>query len=85
MGATCATFSKRPRAPRKPRAPVEPARVEPARVEAVEAEPPVQEEHAQELYRLARLFGSKIVDMQQQAKHVKREKTRTLIRNSLLT
>jgi hypothetical protein len=72
---------KRPRAPRKPKAPVEPARVEVEPVETVVE----SEEHAQELYRLARLFGSKIMDMQQQAKHVKRERTRTLIRNSLLT
>jgi hypothetical protein len=38
----------------------------------------------QDLWRLARLFGSKLGDMQQEAKHIKREKTRSLFRNNLL-
>ena len=75
---------KRPRGPpRKPKAerpPVE--RQEPPQ------EPPqayAQEEPAHEqIFKLARLFGSRLADFQQEAKHVKREKTRSLIRNNLL-
>jgi hypothetical protein len=37
-----------------------------------------------QLWRLARMFGSRMADMQAEAKHVKREKTRSLIRNGLL-
>jgi hypothetical protein len=43
-----------------------------------------QENEQTQLWRLARLFGSRLGDMQQEAKHVKREKTRALLRNSLL-
>ena len=44
-----------------------------------------QEESTQEpFFKLARLFGSRLADIQQEAKHAKREKTRSLIRNNLL-
>jgi hypothetical protein len=46
-------------------------------------EPEPREDEQTQLWRLARLFGSRLGDLQQEAKHVKREKTRALLRNSL--
>lgn len=45
---------------------------------------PAEDTSQQDLWRLARLFGSRLGDIQQESKHIKREKTRTLFRNSLL-
>ena len=58
--------------------------------EQPQQEPPPQQAYAEEeepaheqVFKLARLFGSRLADMQQAAKHVRREKTRALIRNNL--
>ena len=79
---------KRPRGPpRKPKADTA-GRIDPAPGVGSEVHLPAQRDEEQEheqqqLWRLARLFGSRLGDMQQEAKHVKREKTRALLRNSL--
>ena len=82
---------KRPRAPPRTRveapAPVAPRKRVEAPVAPAERDPsPEQDSRAsqEQLWRLARLFGSRLADIQQEAKHVRREKTRTLFRNSLL-
>jgi hypothetical protein len=82
---------KRPRGPpRKPREKKPEPQVELSPEEVVSGDnlvgrqPPSEDASQQDLWRLARLFGSRLGDIQQESKHIKREKTRTLFRNNLL-
>ena len=77
---------KRPRGPpRKPKAEKPPPPVEPPLQEPPPLQAYAQEEEPthEQIFKLARLFGRRLADLQQEAKRMKREKTRSLIRNNL--